>query len=62
MSAYFRVFSRVDESGAVTFCQVGFLRGETSNLDDAIKIADRTPGGYVKNSDNKILAPDGTWI
>jgi hypothetical protein len=58
----YKIYSRVDESGAVTASMEGLLRGEADDLQEAEKMAD-IPGGYIKRAaDGAVQAPDGTWI
>jgi hypothetical protein len=58
----YKIYSRIDESGATVDHPIGFERGESDSLYTAIKIADGMPGAVIHRDDNAIMAPDGTWI
>ena len=58
----YTVWSRVDESGAVTESEKGFDEGEYEALSEAVKASESMAGGsVVRNSDQAQLMPDHTW-
>ena len=58
----YTVWSRVDESGAVTESIEGFDRGDYDDLKAAVRAADRMAGASVmRNSDGAEMMPDYTW-
>jgi len=63
----YQVFHTVDQSGGRCAVSEGWLDSETTNLNEAIRIAEELTAagqcGYVRReSDGAILAPDSTWI